>query len=374
MARLDLVGLSKRFGLHAAVRDFTLEVRNGELMCLLGPSGCGKTTTLRMIGGFETPDAGDIRIDGRSVVALPPERRPTAMVFQRYNLWPHMTVEGNIAFGLRLRRLPRAQVDAKVRDVLTLVGLPDVGRKYPHQLSGGQQQRVAVARALVLEPQLLLLDEPFSNLDARLRVHMREEVKQLQREIGITTVFVTHDQEEALTIADRITVMRDGVAEQVDTPSRLYANPQTLFVADFIGTMNVLPARVHRRDGVVAAGPWRLPLPDPAWPDEAEVSVAVRPEDLVIDSAGAAAHVRRVMNLGHYLQVLADVPGVGVVRLFTDKETPPGEGREIGVRIARALLFKDGRPVEVGRTDSPPATMSSTPAPAAPRGAGLDGR
>ena len=384
MSRLDLAGLSKRFGTHAAVRDLTLEVRDGELMCLLGPSGCGKTTTLRMIGGFETPDAGDIRIDGRSVTALPPERRPTAMVFQRYNLWPHMTVEGNIAFGLRIRRLPRAQVEAKVRDVLALVGLPDAGRKYPHQLSGGQQQRVAVARALVLEPQLLLLDEPFSNLDARLRVHMREEVKQLQRAIGITTVFVTHDQEEALTIADRITVMHDGVAEQVDTPSTLYANPRTLFVADFIGTMNVLPARVHRRDGFLAAGPWRLPLPDPAWPDGAEASVAVRPEDLLIDPAGEAARVRRVMNLGHYLQVLAEVPGAGTVRLFTGKEEAPEEGREIGIRIGRALVFKDGQRVEVGDAgrlppDPPPATSSSKrveapPAPAPLGGAPADTR
>jgi putative spermidine/putrescine transport system ATP-binding protein len=355
MASLALRRLEKRFGEHAAVHDLTLDVRDGELMCLLGPSGCGKTTTLRMIGGFETPDGGDIEIDGRSVVALPPERRPTAMVFQRYNLWPHMTVEGNIAFGLRLRRLPRAQVDAKVRDVLTLVGLPDVGRKYPHQLSGGQQQRIAVARALVLEPKLLLLDEPFSNLDARLRVHMREEVKQLQRQIGITTVFVTHDQEEALTIADRITVMRDGVAEQVDTPSSLYANPRTLFVADFIGTMNVIPARLHRDEGVLAAGPWRLPVAAVPWPDGAEARLAVRPEDLVIDPAGAAAHVRRVMNLGHYLQVIVEVPGVGTVRLFTDKEKAPAEGEEIGLRITRGLAFADGEPVEVGEALRLPA-------------------
>jgi ABC-type Fe3+/spermidine/putrescine transport system ATPase subunit len=365
VSRLELSGLSKRFGTHAAVRDLTLEVRDGELMCLLGPSGCGKTTTLRMIGGFETPDAGDIRIDGRSVVALPPERRPTAMVFQRYNLWPHMTVEGNIAFGLRIRRLPRARIDAKVRDVLALVGLPDAGGKYPHQLSGGQQQRVAVARALVLEPQLLLLDEPFSNLDARLRVHMREEVKQLQRAIGITTVFVTHDQEEALTIADRITVMRDGVAEQVDTPASLYAHPRTLFVADFIGTMNLIPATVARREGVLVAGPWRFPLPETGWPDGAEASLAVRPEDLVIDPAGPSAQVRRVMNLGHYLQVLADVPGAGTLRLFTDKEGAPAEGAAIGIGITRGLVFIAGEPVEVRGTVRPAVLY---PAPAFPDG------
>jgi putative spermidine/putrescine transport system ATP-binding protein len=363
VARLELAGLTKRFGAHAAVRDLTLDVADGELMCLLGPSGCGKTTTLRMIGGFEPPDAGDIRIDGRSVVALPPERRPTAMVFQRYNLWPHMTVAANIAFGLRIRRLPRARIEAKVRDVLALVGLPDVSAKYPHQLSGGQQQRIAVARALVLEPQLLLLDEPFSNLDARLRVHMREEVKQLQRSIGITTVFVTHDQEEALTIADRITVMRDGVAEQVDTPARLYAKPRTLFVADFIGTMNLIPATVARSAGALAAGPWRVPAAGvAAWPDGAAASLAVRPEDLLIGptGSGAAARVRRVMNLGHYLQVLADVPGVGTLRVFTGKDAVPAEGGTIGIRIVRGIAFKDGESLEVG--GAAPAAVAPSPA------------
>ena len=362
MASLSLRGLEKRFGAHAAVHDLTLDVQDGEFMCLLGPSGCGKTTTLRMIGGFETPDAGDIEIDGRSVVALPPERRPTAMVFQRYNLWPHMSVAGNIAFGLRVRHLPKAQIEAKVQEVLALVGLPDAAAKYPHQLSGGQQQRIAVARALVLAPKLLLLDEPFSNLDARLRVRMREEVKQLQRTIGITTVFVTHDQEEALTIADRIAVMREGVLEQVDTPARLYAHPRTLFVADFIGTMNLIPARTDARAGLVAAGPWRLALPEVGWPDGAEVSLALRPEDLVIDAAAVAvAQVRRVINLGHYLQVLVDVAGIGTLRLFADKESAPPEGAPIGVRVVRGLVFRDGESVEVGGTALPPAEYSAAP-------------
>jgi len=349
MSSLSLRGLEKRFGAHAAVHDLSLEVQDGEFMCLLGPSGCGKTTTLRMIGGFETPDGGDIRIDGRAVTALPPERRPTAMVFQRYNLWPHMSVAGNVAFGLRVRRLPKAQIEAKVAEVLALVGLPDAAAKYPHQLSGGQQQRIAVARALVLEPKILLLDEPFSNLDARLRVRMREEVKQLQRAIGITTVFVTHDQEEALTIADRIAVMREGVLEQVDTPQRLYTHPRTTFVADFIGTMNLIPARVERRAGLVTAGPWRLPLPAVTWPDGAAGTLAVRPEDLAIEPAGtaAAAHVRRVINLGHYLQVLVDVRDAGTLRLFVGKEAPPPEGATIGIRVVRGLLFNDGEPVEV---------------------------
>ncbi|HLW46620.1 MAG TPA: ABC transporter ATP-binding protein [bacterium] len=367
MSSLSLRRLEKRFGAHAAVHDLSLDVRDGEFMCLLGPSGCGKTTTLRMIGGFEAPDAGDIEIDGRSVTALPPERRPTAMVFQRYNLWPHMSVAGNVAFGLRVRRLPRAEIDAKVREVLALVGLPDAPGKYPHQLSGGQQQRIAVARALVLEPKILLLDEPFSNLDARLRVRMREEVKQLQRAIGITTVFVTHDQEEALTIADRIAVMRDGVLEQVDTPERLYAHPRTLFVADFIGTMNLIPGRVDRQAGGLAAGPWRLPLSAVAWPDGAEATLAVRPEDLVIDPAGTPGDVRRVINLGHYLQVLVDVPGAGTLRLFAGKDAAPAEGAALGIRIARALIFKDTESVEVGTMRPAADRPASAYSPAADR-------
>ncbi|HKV43142.1 MAG TPA: ABC transporter ATP-binding protein [bacterium] len=347
MARLSLSQLTKIFGAQAAVHDVTLEVGDGELMCLLGPSGCGKTTTLRMIGGFAVPDGGDIQIDGRSIVALPPEKRPTAMVFQRYNLWPHMTVAGNIAFGLKLRRFSRAAIDAKVRDVLALVGLPGSAEKYPHQLSGGEQQRVAVARALVLEPQILLLDEPFSNLDARLRVHMREEVKLLQRKIGITTVFVTHDQEEALSIADRIAVMKAGLLQQVDTPATLYARPLTLFVADFIGTMNLIPARVHAPHEL-AAGAWRLALPDGRWPSGAEATLAVRPEDLVVDSHGAPVRVRRVINLGHYLQVVFDCPGIPTLRLFAGKGAAFSEGQEVRLGIARGLAFYGTEMIELG--------------------------
>jgi putative spermidine/putrescine transport system ATP-binding protein len=348
MARLSLAHLTRRFGSYAAVHDVTLEVQDGELMCLLGPSGCGKTTTLRMIGGFLVPDAGDIQIGGRSVIALPPERRPTAMVFQRYNLWPHMTVAGNIGFGLKLRRIARDAIKDKIRDVLALVGLPGAAQKYPHQLSGGEQQRVAVARALVLEPQILLLDEPFSNLDARLRVHMREEVKQLQRKIGITTVFVTHDQEEALTIADRIAVMKDGVLQQVDTPGALYARPQTLFVADFIGTMNLIPAATLPGGAGLAAGLWRFPAPERRFPENTAVTLAVRPEDLVISPEGAPARVRRVVNLGHYLQVLLESPGAGVLRMFTEKGVSLSEGQEVRLGIAHALAFTGTEVVEVG--------------------------
>jgi len=343
MAGLQLVNLTKRFGATAAVYNFSLDVQDGELMCLLGPSGCGKTTTLRMIGGFIIPDDGDILIEGRSVLRLPPERRPTAMVFQRFNLWPHMTVSDNIAFGLRLRRLPAAAIHRKVGETLELVGLPQAARKWPHQLSGGEQQRIAVARALVLAPKILLLDEPFSNLDARLRVRMREELKTLQRQVGITTVFVTHDQEEALTLADRIAVMNKGVMEQVDTPSALYRRPQRLFVADFIGTMNFFRARYHRhrsafvggRLGITAQGDWR---------DGAVATIAFRPEDVtVVDTdAGIPAQVRRVVNLGHYLEVTVDCPGVGTIKVFTDGQRPMAEGQHLHVHLRRILVYAEG--------------------------------
>ncbi len=361
MADLRLVNLTKRFGTTAAVQDFSLEVLEGELMCLLGPSGCGKTTTLRMIGGFITPDAGDILIGGHSVLRLPPERRPTAMVFQRFNLWPHMTVTDNIAFGLRLRRLPPVMIERKVADTLQLVGLPRAGRKWPHQLSGGEQQRIAVARALVLEPKILLLDEPFSNLDARLRVRMREELKTLQRQVGITTVFVTHDQEEALTLADRIAVMDKGVVEQVDAPSALYRRPQALFVADFIGAMNFVQARVRRDSGTLVAEPLSI-VASGGWPDGATVTVAFRPEDVQLGegSAGLPARVRRVVNLGHYLQVTVDSPGLGAIKVFTDGRQALAEGQNVHVRLQRILVYEEG--ATVTEIDTPRITASGMPA------------
>src|SRR5436305_1454517 len=216
MATLELIGLSKQFGTTnaAAVHDVNLNVADGEFVCILGPSGCGKSTTLRMIGGFEEPTSGDVRIDHVSVADMPPNRRPTAMVFQKYTLWPHMRVYDNVAFGLRLRHLPQAEIDREVQGSLEMVGLANYSRRYPAQLSGGEQQRVALARALVLKPKILLLDEPFSNLDALLRVRLREELHAIQRRIHITTVFVTHDQEEALSLADRIAVLSAGHLEQ----------------------------------------------------------------------------------------------------------------------------------------------------------------
>src|SRR5438477_1609510 len=288
MARLQLDHLVKHYGRGGdpAVQDLSLEVSDGEFICLLGPSGCGKTTTLRMIGGFLKPDSGDVRIDGVSVVSQPPERRPTAMVFQRYALWPHMSVWDNVAFGLQVRRRPRDEIARRVESVLELVGLPSLGKRYPQQLSGGQQQRVALARALVLEPRILLLDEPLSNLDAQLRVYMRSELTAIQRRVGITTVFVTHDQEEAMSIAHRIAVMNAGVLEQMDSPEEIYARPATLFVATFIGTMNRLDASVDPA-GWVRAGPFSAPLPAHSQLVAGQPLVAgIRPEDLVLETAG----------------------------------------------------------------------------------------
>jgi spermidine/putrescine transport system ATP-binding protein len=239
-----LQGLRKSFGDVAAVRDVSLEIRGGEFLTLLGPSGCGKTTLLRMIGGFESPDAGRILISGRDVTALPAYERPVNTVFQQYALFPHRTVAGNVAFGLQMQRLGKAQIAERVEKALEMVRLGGLGDRRPSQLSGGQQQRVALARAVVLEPEVLLLDEPMAALDLKLRQEMRVEVKNLQERLGITFVFVTHDQEEALVMSDRIAVMNRGRVEQVGAPDALYDRPRTRFVADFLAVRNLLQASV----------------------------------------------------------------------------------------------------------------------------------
>ena len=322
VARLELDHIVKRYASGYAIQDVSLEVGDGELVCLLGPSGCGKTTTLRVIGGFVTPDSGDVRIDGQSVLRLPPERRPTAMVFQRYTLWPHMDVWHNVAFGLELRRRPRPEIEKAVKQALELVGLPGAERRHPSQLSGGQQQRVALARALVIEPRILLLDEPFSNLDAQLRVRMREELIAIQRRVGITTVFVTHDQEEALSIADRIAVMRAGLIEQVAAPSELYDRPLTRFVATFIGTMNLIDGR-RTADGSIQAGPFRVPLPpDTAPRSEGSLSIGIRPEDFILtgpNGTGVPGRVTHATDLGHYRRLTVTLEGEITVTVFTPK-------------------------------------------------------
>jgi putative spermidine/putrescine transport system ATP-binding protein len=364
MARLVLDRLVKRYGSDvrgaAAVQDLSLEVDDGEFVCLLGPSGCGKTTTLRMIGGFLKPDGGDVRIDGVSVIRQPPERRPTAMVFQRYALWPHMSVWDNVAFGLHVRRRPKDEIARRVEAGLDLVGLPGLGRRYPGQLSGGQQQRVALARALVLEPRILLLDEPLSNLDAQLRVHMRGELTAIQRRVGITTVFVTHDQEEAMSIGDRIAVMHDGVLEQMDAPEALYARPATLFVATFIGTMNRLEGSVDA-DGTLAAGPFRARVPDTVrLPSGEPLVVGVRPEDLVLESGGQGvpAVVEHALDLGHYRRVTLQVDAARLLVFVPKSEALPSDGATL--RPRRLLVYGGERLVGVVQPDSAVTVAGAT--------------
>lgn len=241
---VELVKVSKRFGRVIAVNKVSIKVEKGEFFTLLGPSGCGKTTTLRIIAGLEMPDEGRVLMDGQDVTNLPPHKRDIAMVFQNYALWPHMTVFENVAYGLRVRRVPDGEVRRRVREVLELVKLEGLENRYPAQLSGGQQQRVALARALVIQPRVLLLDEPLSNLDAKLRTEMREELRRIQKSLNITTIYVTHDQEEAMVLSDRVAVMNSGNIVEVGKPEELYSRPRTLFTATFIGRYNLLEGRV----------------------------------------------------------------------------------------------------------------------------------
>jgi iron(III) transport system ATP-binding protein len=278
---LSLCDVTKRFGFVAAVNSVSLDIEEGELICFLGPSGCGKTTLLRLIAGLETPDAGQILLASRDLSKTAERDRNFGMVFQSYSLFPNMSVGRNVAYGLECRKWGRREIRARVDEMLALVHLTDQVEKYPNQLSGGQQQRVALARALAPKPYVLLLDEPLSALDAKVRVALRGEVRKLQQGLGITTVMVTHDQEEALTMADRVVVMNDGNIEQVGRPAEIYSDPGTSFVADFIGTMNFLDARagadgtVRLGEAEIACGNWRL---EPRL--DQPVRLAVRPEDV----------------------------------------------------------------------------------------------
>ncbi len=250
MTRIRVVDVHKRFGNTVALAGVSIEVEKGELFTLLGPSGCGKTTLLRIIAGFEIPDRGRVYFDDEDVTFVKPDKRGAVMVFQNWALWPHMTVYENVAYGLKLRKMPKHVIDSKVREILKLVGLEGTEDRYPHQLSGGQQQRVALARALVVEPRVLLLDEPLSNLDAKLRIRMREEIRRIQRRLGITTIYVTHDQEEAMAISDRIAVMNRGRVLQIGTPEEVYRSPRNLFVATFVGRSTAFSVHVVEvRDG-----------------------------------------------------------------------------------------------------------------------------
>jgi putative spermidine/putrescine transport system ATP-binding protein len=283
MARLELNNLSKRYGDHAVVAGATLDVADGEFLVLLGPSGCGKTTTLRMIAGFVEPSGGSARIGGRDVTYLPPWHRNTGMVFQSYALFPHMTVMQNVAFGLEMRKLPKPEIETRAREALRLVRLDTYGERLPRQLSGGQQQRVALARALAIRPDVLLLDEPLSNLDAKLREEVRIEIRELQRQLGLTTIMVTHDQEEALTVADRLVVMADGEIRQIGSQRDLYERPTDRFVAGFVGRSTFLQGKVTAPGEFETTGGLRLKCRQDAPLGAA--AMALRPERLSLGVA-----------------------------------------------------------------------------------------
>jgi putative spermidine/putrescine transport system ATP-binding protein len=339
MSQINFVNVSKSYAGKPAVDKLNLEIKSGEFVSLLGPSGCGKTTSLRMLAGFLEPDDGDIHLANKSVLGLGAEVRPTAMVFQRYTLFPHMNIFHNVAFGLKLRKLEAQKIRDRVGKMLELVGLPGFEKRYPAQLSGGQQQRIALARALVVEPQVLLLDEPLSSLDARLRVNLREEIKAIQRQLGITTVFVTHDQEEALAVSDRIAVMNEGVLQQYAAPDELYARPVTLFAAQFIGSMNLISGRIA--GGWLEAGAFRIPVPNL---EPQSITLAVRPEDLEFTIASAfaldnvSATLEGVTELGHYRSLRVKT-GKSNLTVFAARGALPEASSEARLWLRRALVY-----------------------------------
>ena len=283
---LRIEELWKAFGQFVALKDISLDINKGEFICFLGPSGCGKTTLLRAIAGLDIQSRGKVSQDGVDVSNLPPSQRDFGIVFQSYALFPNLTIEKNIAFGLENTGVPKKQIEERVSELLELVGLPDQGKKYPAQLSGGQQQRIALARAIASKPGLLLLDEPLSALDAKVRVSLRHEIKELQRKLGVTTIMVTHDQEEGLSMGDRVVVMNHGVIEQIGTPTEIYRNPDTLFVADFIGEMNQFDATVPS-ENTVMIGSKEFSCIDHSHSPDADVIATIRPEDVIPHGEGA---------------------------------------------------------------------------------------
>src|SRR5579883_3490692 len=291
MAFLELEDITKRFGRTTAVDHINLAVERGEFLTLLGPSGCGKTTILRMIAGFEVPSSGTIFLDGEDITNRAASKRPMGMVFQSYALFPHMTAEQNIAFGMSIQRKPREVIQRRCAELLDLVGLSERGRSYPHQLSGGQQQRIALARALAVEPKVLLLDEPLSALDAKVRVSLREEIRRIQQQLKMTAIYVTHDQEEALAISDRIAVMAQGRIEQLDQPEQIYSNPRTVFAARFVGTSNQFRGVLtSASEGLCQGENWLLHVPPQTTMHDGEsIMVIIRPEEMTIQGAGEAA-------------------------------------------------------------------------------------
>jgi putative spermidine/putrescine transport system ATP-binding protein len=333
MSFLELEALTKRYGDHAAVDGISLRVDKGEFVSLLGPSGCGKTTTLQMIAGFVEPTAGRIVLEGRDLLAVPAAKRGLGIVFQNYALFPHMTVAENVAFGLEMRKVARGERAQRVADTLALVGLAGFSERHPAQLSGGQQQRVALARALVIRPGLLLLDEPLSNLDAKLREEMQVELRRIQRAVGITTLMVTHDQAEALALSDRVVVMHQGRIEQEDSPLAAYEQPRTGFVCDFLGKANLFTVDAVDTGGI-RVGALALPLPaGESAGVRAGDRILVRPEKIAFGEPGPGALAARVTNRvfqgNHWLYQLSTALGDALVIRLNDGHACPVEGDEV---------------------------------------------
>jgi putative spermidine/putrescine transport system ATP-binding protein len=355
--QVELVDLCKQFAGKTALENLRLSMRSGELVSLLGPSGCGKTTTLRIIAGFETPDSGAVLIGGQDIVATPPARRGMGVVFQHYALFPHLSAWNNIAFGMKIAGRSRADIARRVPELLELVGLGDSGSKHPHEMSGGQQQRIALVRALAIEPRMLLLDEPLSALDAVVRVALRDEIRRIQTSLGITALYVTHDQEEALAISDRVVVMRDGRIEQVGTAEDIYSRPASTFVAGFIGKMNQLRGRVvDSARGLVQCGSHLLRVPTEQTTKltaGSDITVLVRPEAITVVSGPATlpdqasdncnalvARVDLITFLGSVKRVGFDAAGHYVVA-----DVPAGAAQVIRCGDSALLTF----PVDVCR-------------------------
>src|SRR5579863_2660587 len=361
MARLQIEGLTRRYGEFYAVRDVTLDVADGEFLVLLGPSGCGKTTTLRMIAGFVEPSAGTIRLGSNDVTALPPWKRNTGLVFQSYALFPHLTVAANVAFGLEMRKIAREQIAARVSDALKLVRLEGLGERLPRQLSGGQQQRVALARALVFHPDVLLLDEPLSNLDAKLRTEVRVEIRRLQRALNLTTVMVTHDQEEALTMADRLVVMNEGSVRQVGTQRDLYERPVDGFVAGFVGRSSFL-AGVVEAPGVFRTRGGLMIRCTGGNPGSA--MLALRPERITVSVGGLpgfhnefAGEVEFVSYLGGQIDIHVRLTSEDlIIAQIPNREDgflpKMGDRVHVGWSAASAAVFAGTRRTGVGDKDA----------------------
>ena len=350
VVRLD--GITKRFGDVVALHEVSLQVRRGEMLTLLGPSGCGKTTLLNLVAGFLAPDAGEIAIDGARVTDLPTWRREIGMTFQNYALFPHMSVASNVGYGLRARRLDKKEIGRRVRAVLDLVKLTGLEDRKPRQLSGGQQQRVALARALVVRPKVLLLDEPFSALDRNLRGAMQVELREIQRKLDVTTIFVTHDQSEALSLSDRIAVMAEGRVRQLGTPDEVYRRPADRFVASFVGDVNVLRARLERCDGAAATvvvGDARVKVPGAPLSGTMSggaVDLFVRPEDLrVADNALASAMqgmVAAQVYQGGHVDLYLDVPEIAATRVLLRIPGQAAMARwPVGTRVGIALATEE---------------------------------